>query len=176
MKEVIRILLGMLQIRRGSVYAFFLKERNQYGLIQALNKGKIGGRNVRIFYDLVDDLDAKTIEDVIRSDRFYYIHNFYPADLVATSSHLGRFVIPDFVTTPRYMREAERQPDGRLFWYVMEDLRLVKTYEGFDETLKPLSPAVTWGIHSIKICWLDGFTLDNWHELMEKWYQDSLYK
>jgi hypothetical protein len=158
------------------VYAFFLKERNQYGFIQALDKGKICGWNVRVFYDLVNDLDDKTIEAVVQSDRFYYLHNFQPASLVKTSSRLGCFSIPNFVTTPQYMREAERQPDGRLFWYVMEDLRVVKTYEQFDESLKPLSPAVAWGIQYVKRRWLEGFTLETWHEWEEKWYLDYLYK
>ena len=174
MNEKIRTRIAMLKIRHGSVYAFFLKEKNQYGLIQALDKGKICGRNVRIFYDLVNDLEYKTIEKVIQSDRFYYICDFQPAALVGTSSFQGRYQVPDFVTTPQYMRKSERQPDGRLYWYVLEDLRVVRTYEQFDESLKTLSPADAWGITYIKKRWLEGFSLESWHEWEDKWYMDYL--
>lgn len=174
MKGIIRNLLAMAKTRRGSVYAFFLKERNQYGLIQALDKGPNGGRNVRIFYDLLDDLDDKTINSLIQSDRFYYLADFLPHSLVHSDKALGRFPIPDLITMPRFMREMEWQEDGRLFWYVMENLCVVKVYEQFDETLKSLSPASSWGIQYVQKRWIEDFTLENWHELAIKWYEDYL--
>ena len=75
---------------------------------------------------------------------------------------------------PRFMRDMEWQEDGRLFWYVMENLRAVKVYEQFDETLKALSPASSWGIQYIQKRWIEGFTLENWHELAIKWYMAYL--
>ena len=111
MKGIFCTILAKDKIRRGAVYAFFLKERNQYGLIQALNKGRSGGRNVRVFYDLLDDLDDKTINSVIQSDRFYYIADFLPQSLARSDESLGCYSIPDCIAMPRFMRDMEWQED-----------------------------------------------------------------
>lgn len=163
-----------MKIKSGEVFAFYIEQKNQYGIIQVLGKGKICGYNVRIFYDLLDNADSKSIDVAIKGTDFYYINNFHPGDLTQTGKRLGRFIIPEFVSIPKYMRECERKPNGKLYWYVTEDMRIVKTFKKFNETLKPLSPEAAWGIQYIKMRWLDGFTLDNWHELEEKWYADYL--
>jgi len=163
-----------MKIQYGEVFAFYLEQNNQYGIIQVLGRGKDGGYNVRVFYHLIDNTGSKAIDAVIQTTDFYYINNFLPSDLVRTGISLGQFVIPEFVSVPKYMRECERKPNGKLDWYVTEDMRIVKTFKEFNESLKLLSPEAAWGIQSIKKCWLDGFTLDNWHELEEKWYADYL--
>ena len=163
-----------MRIQSGEVFAFIFEEKKQHGIVQVLGNGKIGGYNVRVFYYLLDNIDDKTIETTIQNSNYYYINNFHPSALVRNGKRLGRFPIPESVIPPRYMRECERKPNGDLHWYVMEDMRVVKTFKRFDETLKSLSPAAAWGIQYIKMRWLDGFTLDNWHELEEKWYADYL--
>ena len=163
-----------MKIQSGDVFAFIVEQNNQYGIIQVLENGKIGGYNVRIFYYLLGNIDDKAIETTIQSADYYYINNFHPSALVRNGKRLGCFAIPEVVIPPRYMRECERKPNGDLHWYVMEDMRVVKTLKKFDEGLKSLSPAAAWGIQYIKKRWLDGFTLDNWHELEEKWYADYL--
>ena len=159
--------------RAGTVFAFYMEQVKQYGLIQVLQLAKAGGYHVRVFYRLIDDLDEKKIDSLVQTTDFYYLKNFYPFDLV-TGKRVGRFAIPEFVSPPKYMRKCERKQNGALCWYVMEDLRVVKTFKKFDETLMPLSPADTWGIEYIKMRWLDEFTLDNWHELEDKWYENYL--
>lgn len=161
-------------MKRGDVFAFFIEQKNQYGIIQVLGGKFFEGYSVRVFYYLLDNIDDKTIETTIQSANYYYINNFHPSALVRNGKRLGRFPIPESVIPPRYTRQCERKPNGDLHWYVMEDMRVVKTFKRFDETLKSLSPAAAWGIQYIKMRWLDGFTLDNWHELEEKWYADYL--
>ena len=56
----------------------------------------------------------------------------------------------------------------------MGDSGNVKIYKTFDEKLKPLSPGAAWGIQYIKKRWIEGFTLEHWHELEEKWYREYL--
>ena len=163
-----------MRIKNGEIFAFYIKQRNQYGIIQVLNNGKISGYDVRILYSLVNDINDTTIETAIQTANFYYIKNFYPHDLLSYGKRLGRFEIPDFISIPRYTRESERKPNGDLYWYVMDGLSMVKTYKKFDDTLKPLSPAVSWGIQYVIQMWLEEFTLDNWHELEEKWYGEYL--
>ena len=163
-----------MRINSGEVFAYYLEQRNQYGIIHVLGKGKICGYNVRVLYYLVDDINNITIKSAIQTTDFYYIKNFHAHDLLRSGKRLGRFEIPDFVSIPRYMRESERKLNGDLHWHIMEDLKLTKTFTEFNDALKPLSPAVSWGIQYITKRWLEEFTLDNWHKLEEKWYREYL--
>ncbi len=163
-----------MRIKIGEIFAFYLKQRKQYGIIQVLGNGKISGYDIRVLYYLVNDINDTTIETAIQTTDFYYIKNFHANDLLDSGKRLGHFEIPNFVSIPRYMRESERKPNGDLYWYIMEDLNVIKTYKEFNDTLKPLSPAVSWGIQYIIQRWLEKFTLDNWHELEEKWYEEYL--
>ena len=163
-------------VKSGEIFAFYLRQRKQYGIIQVLGKGKISGYDIRVLYYLVNDIDDITIETAIQTNDFYYIKNFHSNDLLGMGKRLGRFEIPNFVSIPRYTRESERKPNGDLYWHVMEDLSVIKTYKVFNDTLKSLSPAVSWGIQYIIQRWLEKFTLDNWHEMEEKWYGEYLKK
>lgn len=163
-------------VKIGEVFAFYLMQRKQYGIIQVLGNGKISGYDIRVLYYLVNDINDITIETAIKTNDFYYIKNFHTKDLLGMGKRLGRFEIPNFVSIPRYTREPERKPNGDLYWHIMEDLSVIKTYKVFNDTLKPLSPAVSWGIQYIIQRWLEKFTLDNWHEMEEKWYGEYLKK
>ena len=160
-------------MKRGDIFAFFIEQKNQYGIIQVLGGRIFDGYNVRIFYRLIDNIAHNTIHALVETTDFYYINGFYPSDLV-TGKCVGNFAVPAFVCPSKYTRACERKQNGSLYWYVMEDMRVVKTFKKFDDTLKALSPAAAWGIQYIKMRWLDGFTLDNWHKLEEKWYTDYL--
>lgn len=163
-----------MRIKFGEVFAFYVEQKKQYGIIQVLGKGKINGYDVRVLYYLIDNIDDVTIKNAIQTIDFYYIKNFHTNDLLTLGKRLGCFAIPEFVAIPRCMRESERKPNGDLYWYVMEDLKVTKTFKKFNDVLKPLSPAVSWGIQYIIKRWLEEFTLDNWHELEEKWYNEYL--
>lgn len=163
-----------MRIKFGEVFAFLVEQKNQYGIIQVLGNGKISGYDVRVLYYLTNNIDEMTIANAIQATDFYYIKNFHANDLLKSGKRLGCFAIPEFVAIPRYMRESERKPNGDLYWHVMEDLKVVKTFKEFNYALKPLSPAVSWGIQYITQRWLEEFTLDNWHELEEKWYREYL--
>lgn len=164
-----------MRIKPGDVFAFYIEQKRKYGIVQVLGKNSNAGYDVRIFNCLMDNIEDETIDVLVQTTDFYYILGFSSFDLV-TGKRIGRFAVPEFVIVPKYTRKCERKQSGTLVWYVMEDLCAVKTYKKFDETLKPLSPADAWGIQYIKMRWLDGFTLDNWHELEEKWYADYLQK
>ena len=159
-------------LRPGTVFAFFVEQKNKYGIIQVLHWGK-AGYNVRIFYKLIDDLERKTIDSLVNTMDFYYIKDFYPFDF-SNGKKVGHFAIPKFVSIPKQLRNCERKRNGDLWWYVVEESGNVKTYKIFDEKLKSLSPAASWGIQYIKKRWIDGFTLDNWNKLEEKWYAEYL--
>ena len=158
--------------RPGTVFVFYIEQENKYGIIQILHWGK-AGYNIRVFYKLIDNPERKAIDSAVKTTDFYYIKDFYPFDLL-NGKKVGHFAIPEFVSVPKYTRNCERKLNGELWWYVMEDSGNVKTYKMFDEKLKSLSPAASWGIQYIKKRWIEGFTLDNWHELEEKWYQDYI--
>ncbi len=162
-----------MRIKYGEVFAFYIEQKNKYGIIQTLHWGGTG-YNVRVFYHMVDNIEEKTINSIVRTMDFYYIKNFFEFDLLRTGKKIGSFAVPEFVVLPKYTREAERKPSGELWWYVMEGLQTVATYKVFDESLKLLSPASSWGIQYIKKRWIEGFTLENWHELEEKWYKEYL--
>lgn len=159
-------------LRPGTVFAFLVEQKNKYGIIQVLHWGK-AGYNVRVFYKLIDDLERKNVDSLVNTKDFYYIKDFYPFDFF-NGKKVGHFAIPRFVSIPKYTRNCERKRNGDLWWYVVEESGNVKTYKAFDEKLKSLSPATSWGIQYIKKRWVDGFTLDNWHELEEKWYIEYL--
>ena len=163
-----------MKIKSGEVFTFYIKQKKQYGIIQVLEKGKAGGYNVRVFYHLFNDANEMTINAVVCTCDYYYIKNFYPADLVRTGKSAGCFIIPKSVCTPTIMRASERKANGALYWYVMNDTGVIETFREFNDRLIPLSPANTWGIQYIKLRWLDGFTLANWHLLEEKWYNEYL--
>ena len=162
-----------MRIKHGEVFAFYIEQTNKYGIIQVLHRGETG-YHVRVFYNMVDDLEQKTIDSIVRTTDFYYLKNFFKFDLTRTGKKLGCFTVPEFVVLPKYMRTYEIKPNGEFRWYVMDDLQVVKTYKTFDETLKPLSPATSWGIQYVKKRWIEGFTLENWNELAKKWYQEYL--
>lgn len=163
-----------MSIKTGEVFAFYVEQRKQYGMIQVLEKSKIGGYNVRVFYHLFDNFDSATINAVVKSNDFYYIKDFYQFDLTRSGKRVGRYMIPETVITPRLTRESDRKQNGALHWYVMDDTGVVETFTEFDNRLIPLSPAAAWGIQYIKQRWIEGFTLANWHELAEKWYEEYL--
>ena len=167
------------RIRPGEVFAYFIKEKNKYGLIQVLGKsrsyGHVTGYNIRVFYNLIDSLDKKTINSTVNSKEFYYIQSFFKPDLLCNSDdRLERFDIPDFVIIPKYTRACERKPNGKLYWFVLEEMKCIKTYPKYEEELSSLSPSSAWGIQIIKLCWIEGFTLENWNQLEDKWYDEWL--
>lgn len=161
-------------IKSGEVFAYFIEEKQQYGIIQVFGKTKLG-YNVRVFYNLVNEIDLDTIDGIVNTKDFYYIKDFYKTDLLlGCVNRLGKFTVPEFVDIPKITRYSERKPNGNLCWHVLEDGKHVNTYEKYEDVLKSLSPEAAWGIQYIKRRWIDGFTLEKWNELEDKWYREYL--
>ena len=161
-------------IKPGEVFCLFLDEKQQYGLIQVFGKTKLG-YNIRVFYNLVNEIDFNTINAIVNTKDFYYIKDFYKSDLlIGCVNRLGKFNVPEFVDVPKMTRYSQRKPNGNLCWHILEGGKYVKTYEKCEDELKTLSPEAVWGIQYIKRRWIDGFTLENWNELEDKWYREYL--
>jgi hypothetical protein len=75
------------------------------------------------------------------------------------------------------MRSSERKVNGNIVWYII-DVKTggtIKKFNSFDEELKELSPAETWGIEYIKKRWLEDFDLEKWNDkLLDIWYLNYL--
>lgn len=161
----------MNKIKNGDVYSFEIG--NMFGLVQIISKSDYGYK-VRVFEKPV--LNLNNLEEIILSKNFYYLKRFYKNDLINYGKYLGNFIIPSFVTFPKYLRSSERKVNGKLVWYIFDDKnKIVKTFTKFDESLKELSPYRAWGISYIKLRWEEGFTLENWNDDLEnKWYFNYL--
>ena len=168
----------MRNISKGDVFAFSLDAQKKYGLIQIIGNS-YAGFNVRVFYNPIEDFSSATICKIIQGKQFYYLRNFFTPLLVnEPDNYLGNYSLPPHVIMPRYMRSSERKENGKLYWYVFDVIakKLVKTYTRFDEQLRELSPANSWGIEYIKKRWEENFTLENWHDLENQWYLAYLQK
>ena len=168
-----------IKIKSGDLFSFTTVEENRYGLIQVISKGKIGV-NVRVFYNVFTDLSNDKVHLILENEGFYYLKDFYEYDLLKKSqSYLGNYKIPIKVKMPKYMRVSERKLNGTLIWYIVDTKtsKITKTFNVFDDELRDLSPAKTWGIDYIRKRWEDKFTLKTWDSYMEdKWYRDYLIK
>ena len=161
-------------IKSGDIFIFSVDSK--HGLIQVIEKSKISGHNVRVFCDLIIEINHESIEKIIAKSNFFYIRNFYTYELLNKSVCKYNFRIPDGIKMPQYMRVSERKLNGDLYWYVFDVDKgtLVKTYKTYNEELGILSPSSAWGIEYIKKLWSEQFTLNNWHILEDKWYAEYL--
>lgn len=168
-----------IKLKTGDLFSFTTSEKNKYGLIQAVSKGKIGV-NVRVFCNVFTDLSYNNIKRILEFEEFYYLKDFYEYELLNKSqAKLGNYKIPTNIEIPQYMRISERKLNGDLIWYIVDTntSRITKTFNVFNEELRSLSPAKTWGIDYIKKRWEDKFTLQTWdNNLEDKWYTDYLNK
>lgn len=166
-----------IKLKIGDLFSFTTSEKNKYGLIQAVSKGEIG-INVRVFCNVFTDLSHSNIKRILEFEGFYYLKDFYEYELLNKSqAKLGNYKIPSKIEIPRYMRISERKLNGDLIWYIVDTntSRITKTFNVFNEELRFLSPAKTWGIDYIKKRWEDKFTLQTWDNTLEdKWYTDYL--
>lgn len=168
-----------IKLKSGDLFSFTTVEKNKYGLIQAISKGKTG-INVRVFYNVFTNLLNDKIHRILENEGFYYLKDFYEYELLNQSqTYLGNYKITVNVQMPRYMRISERKGNGSLIWYIVDTntSKITKTFNVFDDELRELSPAKTWGIDYIRKRWEDKFTLQTWDNYMEdKWYSDYLIK
>jgi len=168
-----------IKLKSGDLFSFTTLEENKHGLIQVISKVK-QGFNVRVFFNVFTNLSHDNIHLILEDEEFYYIRNFYEFELLNKSqAYLGNYKISNNVKMPRYMRISERKINGDLKWYIVdtETSKITKTFNTFEEELRELSPANTWGIDYIKKRWRDKFTLQTWDNILEdKWYNDYLIK
>lgn len=168
----------MPKLKNGMVVAYKLDNSESFGLIQIISKGKIG-YNVRVFEKTYSDLSPTSIDNIVSKDKFYYIKEFYENDVFYHAGlQLGIYTIPSFVHMPTLYRSTERKLNGKLYWYVFDNNKgkIIQTFTEFDESLAELSPDPIWGIDYIKLRWMEGFSLENWHIFEEKWYQNYLLR
>ncbi len=165
----------MKKIKSGDIFVFSVGSK--YGLIQVIEKSEIAGYHVRVFCDLIDQTNKKTIASIISNGSFYYLKDFYEYDLTNKSECRISYKLSHGIKMPRYMRASERKLSGDLIWYVMDvdEGKVVKEFKCFDEELATLSPVRTWGIEYITLRWNEGFSLDKWNDDLEnKWYANYL--
>ena len=156
----------MTKIKNG--YIFLYKVEDKIGLIQIINKTSVG-YNVRVFYDLINTYEE--INDILNSDRYYFIKNFYTFDLLKANDILS-CKINKSIKMPILMRTCEWNKNDKLIWYVInvKKRKVIKQYDIYHEELKDLSPEETWGIEYIIRLWKENFTLKNWNDLSIKWF------
>ena len=165
----------MKNITSGDIFVFLVDSK--YGLIQVIEKSKTVGYNVRVFCDLIDKTDNKTIECIINNGNFYYLKNFYEYDLTTKSEFQIPHELSDKIMLPKYMRASERKLNGDLIWFIIDvdKGKVVKKLKRFEDELIGLSPYRTWGIEYIKRRWSEKFSLDQWNDDLEnKWYINYL--
>ena len=159
-------------IRKGDVFLFAVN--GKYGLIQVIEKGKIAGYNVRIFYDLIENIDIKSINNIVCNSDFYFIKNFYKHDLLYKSYSKISYKLTDKIIVPRYLRSCETDTNDKVIWYVIDSKKgqVVNVYKEYSNELDDLSPSETWGIEYIIKRWSEGFTLKKWNDFRNEWLLD----
>ena len=165
----------MNSIKSGDIFVF--QTNLKYGLIQVVEKSKVAGYHVRVFCDLIDNLESKTIEGLINNGDFYYLRDFYEYELINKSECKISYELSVDAIMPKYMRANERKLNGDLFWYIIDTNtgKVVKKIKRFANELLGLSPYRTWGIDYIKTRWNENFSLDKWTDDLEnQWYVNYL--
>lgn len=164
----------MQKIQPGELFIYQIDSK--YGVIQIIEKSKLAGYNVRIFCDLLDDITDDRLNLIVQSDNYYFIKDFYESHLTNKSNYRMINYLPNKLTMPKYMRSCERKINGKLVWFIINvnNGKVLKKFNTFNNELINLSPAETWGIEYIKTRWLENFTLDKWHIFEEKWYMNYL--
>lgn len=165
-----------MHIKPGDIFMF--QAREKYGVIQVIEKSKYSGYNVRVFCDLIDEVNDNLIDELMQSERFYFIKDFYSNDLTKykykTSRHIG-----DKIHMPKYMRASERKINGNIVWYIFDVEKgiIVEKFNKFNNKLISLSPFETWGIEYIEKRWAENFDLEKWNDkLLDTWYLNYLKK
>ena len=163
-----------MHIKSGDLFVF--QVNNKYGVIQVIEKSKVSGYNVRVFCDLIEEIKDNLINTLMQSNRFYFIKDFYSNDLMKCI-YKKSGSINEKIVMPKYMRSNERKTNGNIVWYIIDVDKscVIKKFNSFDQELKELSPAETWGIEYIKKRWLEDFDLEKWNDkLLDIWYLNYL--
>ena len=166
----------MKKIQSGTVFVYSVS--SNYGLIQVIGKSKTVGYNVRVFCDLIQDIDESNINRVISIGDYYFVRDFYEYDLIHKSVTKVFHKLPTAIAMPKYMKTSERKANGDLLWYIIDvdTGKVVKKFHSFNKELINLSPYRAWGIEYIQKRWSERFSLNQWDDNLEnKWYLDYLH-